>query len=91
MDDMSLSIDHNISIMTVLDLQNVACKRIRGHGLNKIQPCLLERDAVLSAVFGYEEVDQIVHLRTTHLITRSCVWYNIDNATLRLELVKLVR
>lgn len=80
---MALPVNHDVPVVTILDLQDVASEGIRGHGLDEVQAGLLERDGVLAAVPGDEEVEQVVHFGTTHLITRSGVGDHIDNATLQ--------
>lgn len=83
MNNVALPVNHDVSVVTILDLQDVASKRVRSHGLYEVQAGLLERDGVLAAVPGDEEVEQVVHFGTTHLIPRSGVRDDIDDATLQ--------
>jgi hypothetical protein len=49
--DMPIRIDHDIPIMSILDLQNIASDRVRRHRLDEVESSNLERDSVDSAVF----------------------------------------
>ena len=53
----ALPVDHNVSVMPVFDLEDVASDRVRSHRLNKVQPGLLESDRVLSTIFANEEIE----------------------------------
>lgn len=82
MNNMTLSIDHDVPVMAILDLQNVAYYGISGHGLYKVEAGLLKFDRVFSTIFRDEEIKQIVDLRSPHLITRRRVRHDIDHTTL---------
>ena len=56
MNYMPFSINHNVAVVTIFDLENVARDRVRCHRLDEIQPRLLEGSGVLASVFGNEEV-----------------------------------
>jgi len=43
-DYVALRVDHNISIVPIFDLKDVASGRVRSHRLNEVQPNLLEGD-----------------------------------------------
>lgn len=86
MNNVALPVDHDVPVMTILDLQDVASEGIRSHGLNEVQAGLLKCDGVLAAVSGDEEVEQVVYFSTTHLITRSGVGDDIDDATLHQDI-----
>ena len=66
---MTLRTNHDVAIMSVFNLQNIACERICSHRLNEIEPCSLEGDGVLSPVFGYKEVKEVVDLCSSHFIS----------------------
>lgn len=83
MNNVALPVNHDVPVVTILDLQDVASEGVRSHGLDEVQAGLLERDGVLAAVPGDEEVEQVVHFSTTHLITRSGVGDDVDDTTLR--------
>ncbi len=46
MDDVTLSVNHDIPVMTILDLEDVACDTISCHALNKVHPSPLKFDGV---------------------------------------------
>lgn len=68
-DYVSLPVDHDIAIMTVLDLEYIARYGIRCHRLDEVHPCLLIRDGVLSAIFRNEEALEVVDLRAAHFVS----------------------
>jgi len=68
MNNMTLSVNHDISVMPVLDLEDVASDRVRSHRLNEVQPGLLEGDRMLSTIFADEEIEQVVNLCPSHLV-----------------------
>jgi len=82
MDYVAISIDHNIAIVPVLDLQDVACHRVCRHRLDEIQPRSLEAYGVLSAVFCNKEILKIVDFCSTHFIPRGCIRNNVNDPTL---------
>ena len=47
-DYVALSVDHNISIVPIFDLRDVASDIARGHRLNQVKPGLLEGDRMFS-------------------------------------------
>lgn len=79
---MSLSVNHDVAVMPILNLQNVACNRICGHGLNEIEASFLEWDCILTTILGDEETQQIIDFSPTHLIPRSSIRNYINNTTL---------
>ena len=83
-DDMSLAINHNVPVVPVLDLENVAYNGVGSHRLNEVQPSFLKLDGVLATVFCDKEVQQIVDFCSSHLIARCGVWHNVNNTALRL-------
>ena len=56
-DDVSLAVDHDVPVVSVLDLEDVAGDGVRGHGLDEVEASTLEGDRVLPAVLGDEEVE----------------------------------
>jgi hypothetical protein len=67
--DMAFTVDHYIPVMPVLDLQYVTCNRICRHGLDEVQPGLLESYSMFPAISRHKEIHQVVNLCTTHLIS----------------------
>ena len=80
--DMTLAVDHDITVVPVFDLQDVAGNRVRRHRLDEVQPRSLERDGVLAAVLGDEEVEQVVDLGAAHFVARGRVRDYVDDAAL---------
>lgn len=83
MHNMALAINHYIAVMTIFNLQNIASHGVCRHGVNEVQSCFLEGNAVLSTVFRSEKSKQIVNLGATHLVSRCRVRDHINNTTLR--------
>lgn len=85
MDDMPIAIDHDVAVMPILDLQDVASHRISRHRLDEVETSLLEGDSVLSAIFCHKKVQQVIHFGTPHLIPGCRVWYHIDHTALHVD------
>lgn len=68
MGDASSSINHDVSVVAILDLNNVAKERVGGHGLNEVDSGLLVANAIGAAVLENEKSLEIVDFRPTHLI-----------------------
>ena len=66
---MPFSVNHDIAVMPVLDLQDVAHHGIGRHRLDEVQAGFLELDCILATVLCNEKVEQIVDLGTSHLVT----------------------
>lgn len=81
-DDMSISINHDVAIVPVLDLKDVARNGICGHRLDKIQPRFLERYSVLATILCDEKVLKVIDFGSTQFITRSGIRNHIDYSTL---------
>ena len=79
---MTFSVDHDIAVVSVLDLQNIAGHRVRRHRLDEIQTGSLELYRVLATVLGDKEVEKIVDLCTPHLVSRRGIRYDINDTTL---------
>ena len=82
--DVTLSIDHDVSVVAIFDLKDVASYRVARHGLYEIESGPLELDAILPSILGLEESKQVVDLCSPHFVTRSCVRNDVDNSTLNL-------
>ena len=66
---MALSVNHDVSVVSILDLEDVTSDGVRSHRLNEVQPGLLEGDRVLSTIFAYEEIEQVVDFGPSHLVS----------------------
>lgn len=81
-DNVTLAVDHNITVVSVLDLQNVACDRVCSHRLDKVETRSLELHGILATILGNEKVEKIVDLCPTHLVSGRRIRYDVDNTTL---------
>ena len=54
--DVTLAIDHDVPVMTILDLKDIASNRVCRHRLNEVEASPLEFDGIFSAVLCNEEV-----------------------------------
>lgn len=81
-DDVSIAVDHDVAVVTVLDLEDVAGDGVGGHGLNEVHARLLEWDCVDTTVLVDEEAEEVVDLGSTHLISRGGVWNDVDDSAL---------
>lgn len=66
---MAITVNHDVAIMPVFDLQNVAEHRVGCHGLHKVVACLLELDGAFGSETGMKEAWQIVDFCATHFIS----------------------
>jgi len=80
--NMTIPADHNIPVMSILDLQDVTSNRVCSHRLNEVQSSSLETGGILSTVFCDEEVLKIVHLRPAHFISGCRIWDDVNDPTL---------
>jgi hypothetical protein len=78
----SVSVNHDVTVVTILDLYDVAEERVGGHRLDEVVAGLLEVDAVGTAVLEDEEAAQVVDLGTSHLVSGRRVGNNVDDTTL---------
>lgn len=71
--NVAFSVDHDVAVVSIFDLKDVASHRIRSHGLDEVQASLLESDSVRVSIFGDEESHEVVDLSPTHFISRGRV------------------
>ena len=69
-DYVALSVDHNISVVPILDLKDITSNGVRSHRLDEVQPGLLECNRMFSTVFSDEEIEQVIDFGPSHLISR---------------------
>lgn len=81
-DNVSFAVYHDVSVVPILDLKDVTGNRVGRHGLNKVQPSLLEGNGILSSELTHEEAEEIVDLCAAHLVSRGRVWDDINNTAL---------
>ncbi len=82
MHDVAFAVDHDIAIVTILDLQNVACDTVCCHGLDELQARLLEGGRVDAAVLVDKVAEQVVDLCSSHLVSRGSIWHDINDTAL---------
>jgi hypothetical protein len=68
--------------VSIFDLNDVTQERVGGHRLNEVCTSLLELDGFDWTVLEREEAEEVVDLRSTHFISRSCVRNDIDYSAL---------
>ena len=78
-DDVSFAVDHDVPVVSVLDLEDVASDGVGGHGLDEVEASTLEGNCVLPAIFGDEEVEQVVDFSATHFVSRRCVRNDVND------------
>ena len=76
--NVTFPIDHDISVVPILDLQDVACDRISRHRLDKVEFGLLEHYSVDTAILVNKVGHKIVDFGSTHFIPRGRVRNDID-------------
>lgn len=82
MHDVTFPIDHDVPVVSVLDLEDIACDRICRHRLNEVQSGFLEGSGVGAAVFVNEITIKVIDLGSTHFIPGCRVGHHIDHTTL---------
>jgi hypothetical protein len=85
MNDMALPVDHDISVVSILDLEDVASDRVGGHALDEVHPRPLERNRVDRTVLVDEEAEEVVDLRSAHLVSGGRVGDDVDDSALSKE------
>ncbi len=83
MDDVTLVVNHNVAIVPVLDLENVARERIRRHGTDKVEPGLLVRRRLFPAILVDTVKIEVVDVLAAHFVARGGIWHNVNHTTLR--------
>ena len=78
--DVSFAVKHNVAVVAIADLENVADDGVGCHGLDKVEAGLLERDAVLVTVAVLVKVAQVVDLGAAHFVARCGVGHDINDA-----------
>jgi len=79
-DEMALLIDHDIAIMSVLDLQDVADDAVGSETLGEIESCLLELLGRLAAISLQEVLVKVDLVSFAELVATVGVWYALDDS-----------
>ena len=80
MHDVSFAVEHDVPVVAIADLENVADDRVGCHRLDEVEAGLLERDAVLVAVAVLVKVAQVVDLGAAHFVARCGVRHDVNDA-----------
>ena len=67
--DMAITIDHDVAVVPILDLENIASHGVCSHGLDEIQSSFLEGSSIWTAIFVDEITVKVVDLGTTHFVS----------------------
>ena len=67
---LALSVDHNIPVVSISDLKDVANDGVRSRRLNEAQSGLLESDRMFSTTVFNEEIERVIDFCQSHLISR---------------------
>lgn len=78
--DVTCVIDHDVAIVSILELQKPRDYRISRHAFDEVVAGLLETDRVFAAVFGDEIVVEAVDGFATEHVARDGIWKDIDDA-----------
>lgn len=82
MNDMTLPINHDVSVVPILNLKDVARHRVCGHTFDKVHLGLLEGRRSDLAVFSDKEAQEVVHDVSSHFVSRGGIWNDVDHSTL---------
>ena len=63
-------VNHDISIVPIFNLNDVASDKVHRDRLNEVQPSPLEVDCMFSAIFSDEEIKRVIGFGSSHLISR---------------------
>jgi hypothetical protein len=80
--DATAAVDHNVAVVPVLDLDDVAQERVRRHGLDKVGPGALKVGRLDGSELHREERQEVVDLGSAHFVTRGRVRNDIDDTAL---------
>ena len=67
--DSTFAIDHNVTIVTILDLQDVAKNAVGSHGLDEIASRSLECNSFGWPKLEKEEFCEVVDLSSSHFVS----------------------
>lgn len=76
-----LFIDKNVSIMTILDLENIGNNWIGCLRPDEILPCLLEPETMFRTKIVQKELIKGLFISLSYWISRDTVWHNFDDAS----------
>jgi hypothetical protein len=80
--DMPFAVDHDVTVMPILDLEDVARDRVRGHRLDKVEAGFLEGYRINATVLVDKVREEVVDLGSTHLVSGRRVGDNVDDTAL---------
>ena len=74
------SVYHDVAVVSILELKNVAEDGVGGHGLDEIASGPLKCDRLLRTELEQEERGEVVDLGSSHLVARRSVGDDVDDA-----------
>jgi hypothetical protein len=77
-----MPINHNVTIVSVFDLEYVTRHGVGGHRLDKVETGLLERYSIFTTIFCNEKPEEVIHFCAAKLVTGCCIGHYIDDTTL---------
>lgn len=80
-DDVTPIIYHDVSIVSVLNLQDVADNGVCRKGFDKVKPCKFELTAMLTPKSLQEILVQIYLKRLSKLVSRVRIGHALDNSS----------
>lgn len=79
--NMTCVINHNVSVVTILELKEVGDDAVGCHTLDKVVAGFLESNGILAAVLGDKVVVETIHGFTTKHVAGYRVWQDVDDTT----------
>lgn len=76
-----LFINKNVSIMTILDLEDIGNHWIGCLRPDKIFPCLLEPETMFRTKIAQKELIQRLFISFSYWVSRDTVWHNFNDAS----------
>ena len=89
--DAPFSVNHDVAVVSVFELEDVAENGVGGHGLDEIAPSSLKCHRLLWTELDQEEGSEVVDLGSSHFIARGSVGDHIDDARPRTSSEHAVR
>ena len=81
-DDMPVIVNHDVTIVPVLDLQDEAGHRVRRHGPDKVEASLLVCCRLFATILLYAVQIEVVDVVATHLVSGCRVRHDINDTAL---------
>lgn len=82
MRDSAFSVNHDVAVMPILNLKDIAEDTVGCHRLYEVVSSSLEGDTFSRTELEKEELGQIVDLGAAHFIARRRIWNDINDTSL---------